>query len=415
VDYIATDFLSLDELSGPIADPIRAFLGTDADGGWAELTRTHNDRAAALLAVSHALSRIELSQGEGSISGLEMTTGIRQLAGDRVYFVLDPAEFEAWRSAHGHFRITLPDKSTETGRVRFNRGGFGGSLHEGFNEQGITSNTKVPRMQWNYRECDALADIDIDGFHPWDAVQHLSYANSDVRQWWSKYVTKFGDPGFEVRKVGDVDPDKVPLDSECAQARDRVTTEEHERAVAVARRFESALNDTGDFRAALDAVSSRDTTDEWLAAPGLTPLQDIVSPAVLAGAPRRELHEYYTARAQVQWQQIERTDRAAAAASSLAAADQSAMALARPVETLDELSDARRRLQAAASLDAPADQPDRLSALRASVSAAPRVWLADNGTGDGRRRMIGVKLKDVQLILVPRGDDLIVTMGVPWR
>ncbi len=137
----------------------------------------------------------------------------------------------------GQFAITRADASSESGNVRFNRGGFGGSLHEGFDIQGFTSNGDIPRIQWNYRHCDGLADIDIDGYAPWDVFRHLSYANSDARQWYANYVSKFGHPHFTAVRVGGVEPDEVKTSSQCPLPGDRLSVDERQPRGGASRRF----------------------------------------------------------------------------------------------------------------------------------------------------------------------------------
>jgi hypothetical protein len=216
MDYVAIEVLPLPDLSTGTADLIRLHLGANADEAWTDLASHNDDRAAALLAICGALSRTVLDLRNGqSVTALALITELTQLAGDRIYALLDRVTFGSWRDGDGRFAITRADGSVESGSVGFNRGGMGGSLHEGFDVQGITSNTDMPRIQWNYRHCDGLADIDIDGYAPWDVFHHLSYANSDPRQWYSKFVSKFGQAPFNVNKVGGVEPDLVRTTSQC--------------------------------------------------------------------------------------------------------------------------------------------------------------------------------------------------------
>lgn len=431
MDFVASEFVALDELHSSIADRLRRFLGTgNPDQAWADLALAHNDRAAALLAVCHALSRIDLHKGGGaSISALEMTTDVRQLAGDRTYFVLDTSEFDAWRAASAKFTIRLADGTTETGQVRFNQGGFGGSLHEGFSVQGFTSTLKVPRIQWNYRNCDSFADIDIDRFRPLDAIRHLSYANSDPRQWWDDYVAKFGNPGFRVRRVGGVEPDEVALASQCPLDRDRLSVDERARALEIASQFEAQMRQSGDFREAVEMSTDRETTAAWLASPELSPLQGVVARSVLVEASPDELRAYYLSRAAVQWRQLHRgaafeaagaepspaTRSIAAGDAALAAAiDASTMALSEPVETIEQLTSVRRRLEVADRMNAASEPPQARAAMRALDSAEPAVWLADAGGGPQSRTMV-VQLRDVQLVLVSIGDRIEIASALPWR
>ena len=150
-------------------------------GGARHSTRRSCSRAARSL--RRAVQNCPKPQDGASIGGLGMVSEIKGLAGDRAYVLLDRDAFGSWRDGGGQFAITRADGSVESGNVGFNRGGTGGSLHEGFDIQGVTGNRDVPRLQWNYRHCDGLADIDVDGYAPWDFFHHLTYANSDARQW----------------------------------------------------------------------------------------------------------------------------------------------------------------------------------------------------------------------------------------
>ena len=430
MDYVATEFLPLADLPAGTADLVRAHLGSDA--AWEQFVTQHDDRAAALLAVCGALSRTVLSLKDGrSIGGLEMVSEIKQLAGDRAYVLLDRGTFGSWRDGGGQFAITRADGSVESGHVGFNRGGTGGSLHEGFDIQGITGNRDVPRIQWNYRHCDGLADIDVDGYAPWDIFHHLTYANSDSRQWYAKYVSKFGQAPFKVKKVGDVEPDEVELTSQCPLPQDRLTDDERARAVEQALTFSSLLQSSGDFRAAVDGAAEPRLFVALLRSPQASPLLGTVAPTVLEQATAEALRDYYLARANVQLGQIEastsmrqamRSRRDSTADPALAAlaeaVDSSASSLAEPVESLDQLARARRSLnadeQAGASLRREAA---RFRTAPASAEREPAVWLTSDpyGRADPRLvRAVAVALPTVRLILVPDGTDFRVASAVPW-
>jgi hypothetical protein len=432
MDFVAREFLPLAQLPTDASILIRTHLGTASDSAWDALLAEHDDRAAAVLAICNALSRTTLGFADGSSAiALAMVTRIDLLAGDRVYFVLDRAAFEAWRGGGGQFAIMRADGTSESGNVRFNRGGFGGSLHEGFDIQGFTSNGDVPRIQWNYRHCDGLADIDIDGYAPWDVFRHLSYANSDARQWYAKYVAKFGHPHFTAVRVGGVEPDEVKTESQCPLPADRLSDQERQRAVARAVAFADVLGATGDFRTAVEAFADRDLLAATLASPEASPLVGVAAPAVLDRASSQQLREYYLARGSVQLAQIEMSDSArrmtagrtgadaasdAAVAELTSAARESANALAVPIETIEELPRARRALeaeeQAAASRRArlrPAD------AAGDSAPAEPVVWLTNDPTRAGPvGRAIAVQLPNVRLILVPGDPEYRVVSAVPW-
>ena len=429
MDYVATEFLPLADLPAGTADLVRAHLGSDA--AWEQFVTQHDDRAAALLAVCGALSRTVLSLKDGrSIGGLEMVSEIKQLAGDRAYVLLDRGTFGSWRDGGGQFAITRADGSVESGHVGFNRGGTGGSLHEGFDIQGITGNRDVPRIQWNYRHCDGLADIDVDGYAPWDIFHHLTYANSDSRQWYAKYVSKFGQAPFKVKNVGDVEPDEVELTSQCPLPQDRLTDDERARAVEQALTFSSLLQSSGDFRAAVDGAAEPRLFVALLRSPQASPLLGTVAPTVLEHATAEALRDYYLARANVQLGQIEAstsmrqamrsprdsTDPALAALAE--AVDSSASSLAEPVESLDQLARARRSLnadeQAGASLRREAA---RFRTAPASAEREPAVWLTSDPSGRADPRLVravAVALPTVRLILVPDGTDFRVASAVPW-
>jgi hypothetical protein len=432
MEYVAREFLPLAQLPTEAGALIRAHLGSTADAAWDALVAEHDDRAAAVLAICNALSRTVLGFGGGtSANALAMVTRIDLLAGDRVYFLLDTAAFEAWRGGGGQFAITRADATVESGHVQFNRGGFGGSLHEGFDIQGFTSNGDVPRIQWNYRHCDGLADIDIDGYAPWNVFQHLSYANSDARQWYAKYVSKFGHPRFTAVRVGGVEPDEVKTSSQCPLPADRLSDEERRRAVARAGAFADVLAATGDFRAAVDAFADRDLLEATLGSPDASPLVGVAAPSVLERASSQQLRDYYLARGSVQLAQVEMSDsarrrtagRAAEAASDSAIAEltsavrESANALAIPIETPDELPRARRVLEA--EEQATSARRARLmpsDVARESAQPEPVAWLTTDPTrrAGAAGRAIAVQLPTVRLILVPGDPDFRVVSAVPW-
>jgi len=184
---------TLQDLAGASVDPF--------DRDWHKLTLEHNDYAAAFLALTHAHSETWLDLGGGHWTlSLDVTKGIDELHGDRVYFFVDAEQFRQWRRAGGGFKIEHADGEIERGNVRFDKGDIGGSLHRGYDAQCYTSVMNVPRLQWNYRLEGSIADMDIDAYAPWKGVipnpRHLTYVNSDPRQWRPSYVRKFGEPGF---------------------------------------------------------------------------------------------------------------------------------------------------------------------------------------------------------------------------
>jgi len=430
MDYVATEFLPLSDLPAGTGDLIRAHVGSD--GAWEQLVTQHDDRAAALLAVCGALSRTHLTLNGGqSIGALEIVSEINLLAGDRAYVLLDRSAFGSWRDGGGQFAITRADGSIESGNVRFNRGGMGGSLHEGFDIQGITGNRDVPRIQWNYRHCDGLADIDVDGYAPWDIFHHLTYANSDARQWYAKYVSKFGQAPFKVKRVGGVEPDEVKTTSQCPLPHDRLTDDERARAVAQALAFSTLLESSGDFRAAVDGAADRQLFVDLLRSPQASPLISIVAPTVLEQAPAEALRDYYLARANVQLSQIDaseglrqarRSRRDSAADPALGAlaeaVDSSTSALAEPIESLDQLARARRSMKT----DEQAGTALRREAARFRTAPEPAerepaVWLTSDPSARADPRLVravAVELPNVRLILVPDGTEFRVASAVPW-
>jgi hypothetical protein len=430
MDYSATEFLPLANLTPGTADLIRAHLGSDS--AWEQLTTQHDDRAAALLAVCGALSRTLLSLNDGrSISGLEMVSEINLLAGDRAYVLLDRVAFGSWRDGGGRFAITRADGSVESGRVGFNRGGMGGSLHEGFDIQGITGNRDVPRIQWNYRHCDGLADIDVDGYAPWDVFHHLTYANSDARQWYAKYVSKFGQAPFKVEKTGGVEPDVVAMTSQCPLPHDQLTGAERAQALEQALAFSTRLDSSGDFRAAVEDTAHRQLFVDVLRSPEASPLIGIVAPTVLEEAPADALRDYYLARANVQLNQIDASEglRQAMrvrgdvapdpALDALAeAVDSSAGSLAEPIESLDQLARARRSLTAEEQAGAALRRESaRFRTAPAGAEREPAVWLTSDphAKADPRLvRAVAVELPNVRLILVHDGTGFRVASAVPW-
>jgi hypothetical protein len=429
MDYSANDFLPLSDLPAGTSRLIRAHLGSDA--AWEQLATAHDDRAAALLAVCGALSRTLLSLHDGrSIGGIEMVAEINMLAGDRAYMLLDRAAFDSWREGGGRFAITRADGSVESGRVGFNRGGTGGSLHEGFDIQGITGNRDVPRIQWNYRHCDGLADIDVDGYPPWDIFHHLTYANSDVRQWYAKYVSKFGQAPFKVERTGGVEPDVVSLTSQCPLPHDRLTDHERARAVEKALAFSTRLESSGDFRAAVEDTADHRLFLDVLRSPQASPLIGIVAPTVLEEAPADALRDYYFARANVQLNQIDvseglrqakRLRRDSTADPSLGAladaVDLPSSSLAEPIESLDELARARRSLEADEQAGAPLGREAARFGAAARAEREPAVWLTSDpqAAADPRLvRAVAVELPNVRLILVQDGADFRVASAVPW-
>lgn len=160
--------------------------------------------AAAALALHHALSRTWIRLPEGEVPFAELLGRVRCFEGDRIRVRVTPERFRAWLDAGATFRIEREDGEEESGAVEFHAGtALGGSLHEGYEIQGFTSRSRVPRLQWNYRSDVSEADIDLDGRAPlkWGWFPnpgHATWENSDVRHWFPRFLEKFGSPGFEV-------------------------------------------------------------------------------------------------------------------------------------------------------------------------------------------------------------------------
>jgi hypothetical protein len=113
---------------------------------------------------------------------------------------LDRALFDRWLKAKSRFRWKKPDGDYENGEIHFRSHTFiGSSLHKGYDIQGPTGVWRLPRLQFNYRYSDSEADIDLDGYSPLFDPKHLTYPNSDPRQWFDKIIKRFGDPGFRVQ------------------------------------------------------------------------------------------------------------------------------------------------------------------------------------------------------------------------
>jgi hypothetical protein len=199
--YEAFDFLPLDSLDPRAADLILR-SGTDYET-W---VGTHDSEAAAFLALARALTAMEVKvSAKQWVPFIALIKQVNDYEGDRTYFMLDGALFDRWRNENkGEFRIAGADGKKESGRFRFEQGSLSGSLHRNYDISASTSIKDVPRIQINYRFKDSEADIDLDGFSPWKwgiipNPHHLTYKNSDVRQWFQKFLKKFGDPGFRVR------------------------------------------------------------------------------------------------------------------------------------------------------------------------------------------------------------------------
>ena len=84
------------------------------------------------------------------------------------------------------------------------------------------------------------------------------------------------------------------------------------------------------------------------------------------------------------------------------------------METIEQLTSARRRLDVAERMNAVSEPPQARAAMRALDSAEPAVWLADVGGGPQSRTAV-VQLRDVQLVLTSSGDRFEIVSALPWR
>lgn len=181
------------------------FRGIDAD--FDQWNQNYDGRAATFLSLTHTLSVTTFYLADGKeILAINMVKDLKKTLGDRMIVTLHKDLFDNWQNAGGRYSFQLANGKMENGDIQVKPGGsFGGSLHKGYERQGFTSNSKVPRLQINYRDSDSEADIDLDGYAPMKFgfipnPNHLTWENSDVRYWYSSYVKKFGNPGFEVGK-----------------------------------------------------------------------------------------------------------------------------------------------------------------------------------------------------------------------
>jgi hypothetical protein len=193
-------------LSSPLAQDLRASRNSVTEEDWQRWCAANDGVAAAFLAITHALELTEVTLSDGRVlRALDLIKSITEFKGDRIYAEARRELFEDWMNSEGRFSFLRTDGKSESGKVDFNEGNLGGSLHKGYDRQGYTSTHKMPRIQWNYRFADAALDIDLDGYAPlkfgWlPNPHHKTWENSDVRYWIDNYVKKFGDPGFAVAK-----------------------------------------------------------------------------------------------------------------------------------------------------------------------------------------------------------------------
>jgi hypothetical protein len=419
MDYRAITFAEFPVLTDRLRALFTAYLSaadeSEAAGKWRELTVDHDDQAAALLAIAAALSRIAIRANGAETTAFGLIDWLHLLAGDRLYASMARAAFDDWRS-HGQFDINLANGEAESGTVHFNHGQLGASLHEGFDLQGVTAVNRIPRVQWNYRLCDGLADIDLDGFSPWNFVNHLTYANSDPRQWYSRYVEKFGDPGFAVERVGNVPELRVEDSSVCSRSRARLNAAEQTAALAAASRVAQVLADSNDFRGVVEGLP-RERLESVLRDTDRSPLASEVSADVLDQAAADDLIGYYAARVDVERltqalpSEMRRSLDAVLPASIVRTRDPA-------VSSTAELAEARRNLERLADEHRQrAGSLDQRLATQAAPPARARAWLSgDTRSVFGYRtgtRFVAAETSELQLLLAPAAGGYNLLYAVP--
>ena len=207
--WAALHFAGLEEFGPGQQALLRDWLPDPTGTGFQDFGEAHDDEVAAFLAVTHAMTRVQAVHLDGSATPLlAWVTRINRLKGDRIMVRLASEPFLDWATRErGAFRIERADGGLENGRFTFRKHtSIGSELHHGYDIQAYTSVSRVPRLQINYRYSDSEADIDLDGRAPfiWGFIPnpfHMTYANSDPRQWLSEYLKKYGDPGFLRRRV----------------------------------------------------------------------------------------------------------------------------------------------------------------------------------------------------------------------
>jgi hypothetical protein len=414
MDYRAVGFLEFGALDVRLRTKLMDYFGAATEGDaavqWTDLTRDHDDQAADLLALAAALDRVAISAAGENLSALDLVERFHLLTGDRLYGRLDAARFEAWR-ANPVFVIALAGGSIESGTVDFNHGQFGASLHDGFDIQGVTALNRIPRIQWNYRFCDSLADIDIDGYSPWDVFRHPTYANSDPRQWHDRFTDKFGAAGYQVEKVGNVPALKVRDTSMCPALHGHLASGEQANALALVSRVIATLDAGDDIRPAVQAAAV--TVAAALRDEHQSPLLPNVTADALVNSTEDDLLGYYTARVNVE--RRSRLSSLTAVPGVEATAPPSARrtleaVIANPADLramrqLLEEDDARQRAQRT-TLDA---RPE--PRLRSVVGT--RAWLStDDRAAFGYpagTRFVAAETVDLQMLLAPgsRGYELL--------
>jgi hypothetical protein len=417
MDYRATAFSEFPALS----DRVRALLGryfettNEADGAekWRTLTARHDDWAAALLSVAAALSRVNTRVDGQAITGLDLVEELHLLAGDRLYARLAQASFQKWR-ATAQFEIRLANGTIESGRVQFNRGQLGASLHRGFDIQGVTALNRLPRIQWSVRLCDGLADVDLDGFSPWDPVRHFTYANSDPRQWYDDYKKKYGEAGFAVERVGNVPELRIEDESVCPTAGMRMTSAEQGETLAAVNDVTELLASTNDFRTIVEM--SRLSLEPVLRDVDLSPLASEVEVNARRDSTSDDLLGYYAARIDV-----ERLTRGSLAVAGTSPMVRRAAAIERAVTTVTtpgELRAARSLLETEAETHRQRARAIARSVTQdATTTVRARAWLSvDSEPAFGYpadTRFVAAETNELQFLFAPAANHYELLFAVP--
>ena len=411
MDFRATRFKGFDALDPRLQTRLHALFGEDDSViAWNQLTNDHDDQAANVLAVTAALVRVTVVAGDRHLPAFELIELFHLLTGDRLYSRLNGTLFDAWKRT-GRFAIARADGEREEGRVTFNRGQLGASLHRGFDIQGVTALNRIPRIQWNYRNCDSLADIDIDGFSPWDVAHHLTYANSDPRQWYDRFQAKFGNAGFEVDRVGNVPELKIEDTSSCPRPERQLTPQEQAAALATVSRIAQTLAAADDFRDVIERAVP--TVMPALRDAEQSPLASEVGAGVLAEATDSDLLGYYAARVNVdRLMRISpfRERPRAEATVPLSANDLTG----RTVTTVDELKAVREALESEEGRQrARVRATDRSLVEAIAPPLSAHAWLSTTDTPafgyPPGTRFVAAETADLQLLLAPgpRGYELV--------
>jgi len=172
-----------------------------------QLTADEDGKAATFLAVTNALGRLRFSPDSSTeVSGMDIVLGIKEIRADRLIVYLDVAKVRTWINKTLKYSLIVGGQrdKTEWGKIKlYNHVTPSAGLHCGYDLQWYTKASKAPHLHWNMRLSDGLADVHLDGYSPWiDFIipnfRHLTYANSDVRYWFSRYLKKYGGAGFKV-------------------------------------------------------------------------------------------------------------------------------------------------------------------------------------------------------------------------